>query len=85
MRESICFFWIPGQARNDNIMKLRLNGEIKQIENSITVSGLLESLQIEPARVAVEVNLKIIKKADYLNHQLNEGDSVEIVSFVGGG
>jgi thiamine biosynthesis protein ThiS len=85
MRESICFFWIPGQARNDNIMKLRLNGEIKQIANSITVSGLLESLQIEPARVAVEVNLKIIKKADYLNHQLNEGDSVEIVSFVGGG
>lgn len=66
-------------------MKLTLNGEIKQIENGITVSGLLESLQIEPARVAVEVNLNIIKKADYLSHQLNEGDSVEIVSFVGGG
>ncbi len=66
-------------------MTVTLNGEIKQIENSITVSGLLESLQIEPARVAVEVNLKIIKKTDYLSHQLNEGDSVEIVSFVGGG
>lgn len=66
-------------------MKLTLNGEIKQIENGITVSGLLESLQIEPARVAVEVNLNIIKKADYLSHQLSEGDSVEIVSFVGGG
>jgi len=66
-------------------MTVTLNGESKQIENSITVSGLLESLQIEPARVAVEVNLKIIKKADYPSHQLNEGDSVEIVSFVGGG
>ena len=66
-------------------MKLTLNGEIKQIEKGITVSGLLESLQVEPARVAVEVNLKIIKKADYLSHELNEGDSVEIVSFVGGG
>ena len=66
-------------------MKLTLNGEIKQIEKGITVSGLLESLQVEPARVAVEVNLKIIKKADYLSLQLNEGDSVEIVSFVGGG
>jgi len=66
-------------------MTVTLNGEIKQIENGITVSGLLESLQIEPARVAVEVNLKIIKKTDYLSHQLNEGDSVEIVSFVGGG
>ena len=66
-------------------MTVTLNGEIKQIENNITVSGLLESLQIEQARVAVEVNLKIIKKTDYLSHQLNEGDSVEIVSFVGGG
>jgi len=66
-------------------MTVTLNGEIKQIENGITVSGLLESLKIEPARVAVEVNLKIIKKTDYLSHQLNEGDSVEIVSFVGGG
>jgi thiamine biosynthesis protein ThiS len=66
-------------------MTVTLNGEIKQIENGITVSGLLESLKIEPARVAVEVNLSIIKKADYLSHQLNEGDSVEIVSFVGGG
>ena len=66
-------------------MTVTLNGEIKQIENGITVSGLLESLQIEPGRVAVEVNLKIIKKADYPSHQLNEGDSVEIVSFVGGG
>jgi len=66
-------------------MTVTLNGETKQIENGITVSGLLESLKIEPARVAVEVNLKIIKKTDYLSHQLNEGDSVEIVSFVGGG
>ncbi len=66
-------------------MTVTLNGETKQIKNGITVSGLLESLQIEPARVAVEVNLSIIKKADYLSHQLNEGDSVEIVSFVGGG
>ena len=66
-------------------MTVTLNGETKQIENGITVSGLLESLKIEPARVAVEVNLSIIKKADYLSHQLNEGDSVEIVSFVGGG
>ena len=66
-------------------MTVTLNGEIKQIEDGITVSGLLESLKIEPARVAVEVNLKIIKKTDYLSHQLNEGDSVEIVSFVGGG
>jgi thiamine biosynthesis protein ThiS len=66
-------------------MTLTINGEKREIEDGLTVSGLLENLKIEPARVAVEVNLNIIKKADYQNQLLNDGDSVEVVSFVGGG
>jgi len=66
-------------------MTLRLNGEKKEIQDGLSVAGLLESLQVEPARVAVEVNFKIIKKDAYRDHALNEGDEVEIVSFVGGG
>jgi thiamine biosynthesis protein ThiS len=66
-------------------MTLTLNGEKKTIQAGLTVAGLLENLKIEPARVAVEVNLSIIKKADYEKHLLNEGDTVEVVSFVGGG
>lgn len=50
-----------------------------------TVSSLLEELQIKPERVAVEVNLQIISKKDYMRTGLNEGDSIEIVNFVGGG
>jgi sulfur carrier protein len=38
-----------------------------------------------PGRVAVEVNLKIIRKADYVTQGIADGDSVEIVNFVGGG
>lgn len=66
-------------------MKLKINGTDSEMQDSVTVSGLLETLQIEPARVAVEVNLQIVKKCDFQNHALKDGDSVEIVNFVGGG
>lgn len=66
-------------------MKIKLNGNISEFQEDITVAGLLESLKIEPARVAVEVNLQIIKKQDYQKYVLKDGDSVEIVNFVGGG
>ncbi len=66
-------------------MKIRLNGKEYDTKGAKTVKELLEELDIHPQRVAVEVNLKIIKKSDYECTFLNEGDSVEVVSFVGGG
>ncbi len=66
-------------------MKLKINGTETEIKDSLTVSGLLETLQIEPGRVAVEVNMLIIKKCDFKDQALKDGDSVEIVNFVGGG
>ena len=69
----------------DDEMKLQINGQEKEINDDLTVTGLLESLDIDPNRVAVEVNLKIIKRDARDEHKLNDGDSVEIVNFVGGG
>ena len=66
-------------------MTLTLNGEKKELNDGLSVAGLLEALKIEPARVAVEVNVAIIKKNAYGSHMLHDGDEVEIVSFVGGG
>jgi len=66
-------------------MKLSLNGTQTEIGGNLTVAGLLRNLKIEPARVAIEVNLAIVKKCDYEKHLLNDGDRVEIVNFVGGG
>ncbi len=66
-------------------MKLILNGNETDIKDNRTVAGLLEDLQIESAGVAVEVNLNILKKHDFKKHVLKEGDTVEIVNFVGGG
>ncbi|RMG73295.1 MAG: sulfur carrier protein ThiS [Nitrospirae bacterium] len=66
-------------------MKIRLNGREYELEKETTVEGLLKRLEINPKTVAVEVNLQIIKKADYGSYRIKEGDQVEVVSFVGGG
>lgn len=65
-------------------MRVKINGEDKDT-SAKTIAGLLEELEIVPGRVAVEVNYNVIKKADYNNFRLKEGDMVEIVYFVGGG
>ncbi|MCX7914270.1 MAG: sulfur carrier protein ThiS [Thermodesulfovibrionales bacterium] len=63
---------------------IKLNGETYNTEKE-TLLELLSELKIIPERVVVEVNLEIIKRADLAKIKLKEGDSVEIVNFVGGG
>ncbi|GBD99688.1 bifunctional sulfur carrier protein/thiazole synthase protein [bacterium BMS3Abin07] len=65
-------------------MKFTVNGEEHITEND-TLIQLLRGLEIMPDRVAVEVNLSIVKKADFENFRLKDGDIIEIVNFVGGG
>ncbi len=66
-------------------MRLTINGEERSVPDALTVRGLLEHLGIRPERVAVEVNLDVVKRAEHPQRKLAEGDKVEIVSFVGGG
>jgi len=61
-----------------------VNGEQKEI-GPLSVLGLLEMLEIDPRRVAVELNLEILPKPDYATTTLQDGDRIEIVQFVGGG
>jgi len=66
-------------------MKIRINGEEKEIEDGLTVSRLLEELQIRPGRVVVELNRDIVSREAHGSTLLKEGDALEIVHFVGGG
>ena len=66
-------------------MTITLNGEKKQMPDNITVLGLLEFLKIERQRVAVELNLEVVKKDVYATTPVTEGDSLEVVSFMAGG
>ncbi|RQW84330.1 MAG: sulfur carrier protein ThiS [Geobacter sp.] len=65
-------------------MLIVVNGEQKEI-GPLSVLGLLEMLEIDPRRVAVELNLEILPKPDYATTALQDGDRIEIVQFVGGG
>ena len=66
-------------------MTIRLNGEPHEIAGPMPVSGLLETLGIDPRRVAVEHNLVVVKREAYASTVVREHDEVEIVNFVGGG
>jgi len=71
-------------------MRLTVNGEAKEIagatpDAAVTVATLVAVLGLAATRVAVEVNRKIVRRANWPEVALAEGDAVEIVHFVGGG
>ena len=66
-------------------MVITLNGERFELDRPLSISALLEKLEIDPRRVAVEHNLLIIKRQTFPEVVVGDGDTVEIVNFVGGG
>ena len=66
-------------------MTIRLNGEDYELAEPVTVHGLLDRLDIDPRRVAVEHNLVVVRRTRYDSTVVRGGDEVEIVNFVGGG
>ena len=66
-------------------MEIVVNGESRPVAPGTTVRGLLESLALPESRVAVERNRAIVRRGDYGDVPLCEGDRIEIVTFVGGG
>ncbi|HYA26558.1 MAG TPA: sulfur carrier protein ThiS [Thermodesulfovibrionales bacterium] len=66
------------------MIRLEVNGE-EYVTEQDTLAHLLKELKIVPGRVAIEVNLKVVKRNIFEHYSLKEGDSVEIVYFVGGG
>jgi thiamine biosynthesis protein ThiS len=66
-------------------MTITINGKQKEIDAPATVAALLASLQLDAARVAVELNREILPRARFDCQALDEGDTLEIVQFVGGG
>jgi len=66
-------------------VRITLNGEPYELDQPLSVQELLERLQIDPRRVAVEHNLVILKRHAFVTTLVGDGDTVEIVNFVGGG
>jgi thiamine biosynthesis protein ThiS len=66
-------------------MTLVINGEKHSFNGGLTVAALIEKLGMKQDRVAVELNREIVQREKWAVTDLNSGDRLEIVHFVGGG
>jgi sulfur carrier protein len=66
-------------------IQVNVNGESLLLPAGVTVADVLQRLALDSRRVAVEVNLLVLPRAEHATHRLSDGDQLEIVSFVGGG
>jgi sulfur carrier protein len=66
-------------------MEIVVNGERRMAQEGQTILGLLRDLDLDPARVAVEYERRIVKQVAWSETVLRPGGQVEIVQFVGGG
>lgn len=66
-------------------MTLFVNGEKRDFTAQITLEEVLQSLSLEGKVMAAAVNMQIIKQDTWKSHQLQEGDKLELLDFVGGG
>jgi sulfur carrier protein len=64
---------------------LTINGESRSIPVVSNLLGLIRHLEIGEERIAVELNRNIIRRKDWPETPVHDGDRVEIVQFVGGG
>lgn len=66
-------------------MQLKVNGERRDVADELSLLELLQSLHLAPERIALELNQRVVRRADWSSVTLKEDDRVEIVHFVGGG
>lgn len=62
-----------------------LNGERRELAKGLDLESLIEHFHLPKKRVAVELNNSVIKRAEWATVNVNDGDKLEVVHFVGGG
>ena len=67
-----------------SIFQITVNGQPRRVPEGTTVADLVRQSGLREDQVAVEVNRRVVRTADY-GREVAEGDVVELVTFVGGG
>ena len=62
-----------------------VNGETRRAREGQTIADLVRALELDPERLAIELDRRIVKRAEWASTRLAQGATVEIVQFVGGG
>lgn len=66
-------------------MNIKVNGENREFAEATTLQQLVQSLGLESKVMAAAVNMEIVKQDAWDNAVLNDGDTIELLDFVGGG
>jgi len=73
------------ESAETKTIEVVVNGAPRRVPQGLSLDALIVFLEIDPSRVAVERNLAITRKADWVTTRIEAGDRLEIVWFVGGG
>ncbi len=66
-------------------MRVFINGETKEIEQTLKLNELLDHFSLPNKRIAIELNKEVVRKKDWNAIEIKDSDKIEIVHFVGGG
>ena len=66
-------------------MRVQVNGEAREIADTLNLSELVSELSLAPERVAIELNKQVVRRTQWPETMLADGDRIEIIHFVGGG
>ena len=69
----------------DVMIDVTVNGDVREVRSGLTVTEFLESLDLHPGLVVVERNREILDRDRYGEVEVERGDVLELVHFVGGG
>jgi sulfur carrier protein len=67
------------------VINISINGALQQFDSPISITGLIEHMQIGKKRIAIERNGEIVPRGQFDQQMLADGDKLEIVVAVGGG
>ena len=67
------------------MMKIKVNGDNREFVEDTTLQQLIQSLGLESKVMAAAVNMEIVKQDAWDKSVLSDGDTIELLDFVGGG
>ena len=66
-------------------IQVHVNGKEREVQSGLSVHELVESFDLNPLLIVAELNREILSRDQFKDIQVSEGDTVELVHFVGGG
>ncbi|QDT02969.1 hypothetical protein K227x_13480 [Rubripirellula lacrimiformis] len=75
----------PLTKRTTDLITITVNGETVEIESTMSVQQMLDTVDVPPNYLAVEINGDVVPRQQYEATMVAAGDDIEVVTLVGGG